>query len=391
MPTTGAPTAVPTAGYAQIGQDIDGSTAGDQGGGFVAISADGLTIGTGSNAADVGGVDTGQVRVFTYDTSTWIQKGQSLNGVFDGEKAGTSVEISSDGNTVIYGGSGSGARARVYDWDAMNLMWVQRGITLTGSAVCISDDASIIAIGNPLNAVGGGNAGSIEVYEWDGMAWQVRGAPIYGLTGQKLGNTIACSGNASIVAAGAPAADGSAGRASVYQWDGMDYVLLGSEITAAAAGDQQGLTSMSLSDSGLTIVLGASFNDANGVDAGLTRVFDYTGGSWVQRGANILGDKAGDRLGYSTCVTDDGNIIAVGMALFDIVAGAVNIGATRMYQWNGALWDPYYQDLLGEAAGDASGISVAISPDASHVVVGAFLNDGNGASSGHTRVYQLFT
>ena len=46
-------------------------------------------------------------------------------------------------------------------------------------------------------------------------------------------------------------------------------------------------------------------------------------------------------------------------------------------------------DIDGEAEGDVSGRSVSLSSDGSIVTIGADLNDGNGTSSGHTRVITI--
>ena len=43
----------------------------------------------------------------------------------------------------------------------------------------------------------------------------------------------------------------------------------------------------------------------------------------------------------------------------------------------------------GEAAGDESGGSVALSADGGRLAVGAPRNDGTGADSGHARVYDV--
>ena len=43
----------------------------------------------------------------------------------------------------------------------------------------------------------------------------------------------------------------------------------------------------------------------------------------------------------------------------------------------------------GEAAGDESGFSVALSADGGRLAVGAPSNDGTGADSGHARVYDV--
>ena len=46
-------------------------------------------------------------------------------------------------------------------------------------------------------------------------------------------------------------------------------------------------------------------------------------------------------------------------------------------------------DIDGEAANDQSGNSVALSSDGTRVAIGALLNDGNGSSAGHVRVYRF--
>ena len=53
--------------------------------------------------------------------------------------------------------------------------------------------------------------------------------------------------------------------------------------------------SVSLSSDGNTVSIGACGNDDNGSDAGEVSVYDWDETSWVQRGADIDGEAAGDR------------------------------------------------------------------------------------------------
>ena len=46
------------------------------------------------------------------------------------------------------------------------------------------------------------------------------------------------------------------------------------------------------------------------------------------------------------------------------------------------------QDIVGEAPGDQSGLSMDMSSDGSIVAIGAPTNDGNGTNSGHVRIYE---
>ena len=51
-------------------------------------------------------------------------------------------------------------------------------------------------------------------------------------------------------------------------------------------------------------------------------------------------------------------------------------------------WSQLGADIDGEATNDYSGNSVSLSSDGTKVAIGAYLNDGNGSSSGHVRVYE---
>ena len=67
-----------------------------------------------------------------------------------------------------------------------------------------------------------------------------------------------------------------------------------------------------------------------------------------------------------------------------------NSGHTRVFEYNGTDWAQLGGDVDGEAAGDRSGRSVALSADGTRLAVGAYVNSGvNGDSSGHARVYDV--
>ena len=60
----------------------------------------------------------------------------------------------------------------------------------------------------------------------------------------------------------------------------------------------------------------------------------------------------------------------------------------RVYDWDGAAWTQVGADIDGEAAGDGSGWSVAMSSEGTRVAIGAIENDDGGDISGHVRVYE---
>jgi hypothetical protein len=115
-------------------------------------------------------------------------------------------------------------------------------------------------------------------------------------------------------------------------------------------------------------------------------VYAWNGSSWVQRGADIDGEAAGDSSGYSVSLSADGSIVAIGAT--GNTENGTNSGHVRVYAWNGSSWVQRVADIDGEAAGDSSGSSVSLSADGSIVAIGATSNDGNGSNSGHVRVYE---
>jgi len=67
-----------------------------------------------------------------------------------------------------------------------------------------------------------------------------------------------------------------------------------------------------------------------------------------------------------------------------------NAGYVRVYDWNAGTgaWVQAGADLDGEAAGDEFGQSVSLSADGSRLAAGGPLNDGNGTDAGRVRVFK---
>ena len=305
----------------------------------IAMREDGNTV----SIADFGAESTaGQVRVYSWDGSAWIQKGADLVGEAPGD-AVSSISMSGDGDTIVVGasyndGNGTDAgHARVYDWNGSS--WVQRSNDIdgqsaadySGQSVSISDDGNTMALSSPGNNSNGNDSGHVRIFTWSGTAWIAVGNPIVG----------------------------------------------------ESAEDQ--INNVSISTDGETIAVGATGNDGNGADSGHVRVYNWNGTAWTQIGDDINGEAAGDMSGYSVALSDAGDTVAIGAPAND--GSGSNAGHVRLYDWNGTAWVQRGADLDGEAIDDRSGSSVSINSIGSTVVVGAPNNDGNGADSGHSKVY----
>ena len=164
------------------------------------------------------------------------------------------------------------------------------------------------------------------------------------------------------------------------------FTQLGSDIDGEAAGDYSG-SSVSLSSDGKTVAIGATGNAGNGTNSGHVRLYKWDGTSWNQLGNDIDGEAAADNSGFSVSLSDDGTIVAIGAD--DNDGNGDGSGHTRLYQYSSGSWTQLGSDIDGEAARDESGVSVSLSDDGKTVAIGANLNDANGTNSGHTRVFSL--
>ena len=160
---------------------------------------------------------------------------------------------------------------------------------------------------------------------------------------------------------------------------------IGADIDGEAAGDWSG-TSVSLSDDGSIIAIGAPENDENGSNSGHVRVYRNMSGIWTQIGADINGEASGDQSGYSVSLSADGSIVAIG-AWFNAGNG-YNSGHVRVYRNISDVWTQIGNDIDGEAVSDWSGQNISLSSSGSILAIGAPFNDGNGSDSGHVRVYR---
>ena len=333
----------------QIGDDIDGEEAGDWFGVKVTISDDGNRIAIGGEKNTGNGTaanPTGHVRVFHLTNGSWTQIGDDIDG---------------EGQNDLFG------------WP-----------------VSLSSDGSRIAIGADNNDGGGINAGHVRIFEYNGANWVQLGSDIDGeAAGDKSGYTVSLSGDGNRVAIGGRFNDGGgdqAGYIRVFEYNGANWIQLGSDIDGEAAGDWFG-SSVAIDEDGSHFVAGAARNDGGGNNAGHVRIFEYNGANWVQVGSDIDGETANDvssELG-SIAMDSDGDYVVIGAYGND--GGGNNAGHARVYKYENNSWSAVGYDIEGEAAGDQSGFSVAIDSDGERVIVGAWLNDGTGIDAGHARVY----
>jgi hypothetical protein len=241
----------------------------------------------------------------------------------------------------------------------------------------------------PLQAIHASTSGIQGPSSWVQLGSDIDGVDAWDYSGA----SVSLSSDGSIVAIGATGNDGNglnSGHVRLYQWNSgaSDWDQLGLDIDGEAAGDQSG-TSVSLSADGSIVAIGAYGNDDTASAAGHVRLYQWDSGTsdWDQLGSDIEGEALGDNSGYSVSLSADGSIVAIGAYAND--GNASSAGHTRLYKWDGSAWNQFGSDIDGEAENDQSGYSVSLSSDGKFVAIGAYTNDGNGDNSGHVRIFDL--
>lgn len=274
--------------WLQIGNDIDGEAAGDLSH-TLGLSSDGTVVAIGAQANDGNGQDSGHVRVYKNQNGNWVQIGNDINGESAGDWFGWSVSISADGTVVAAGAQfndGNGEDSgHVRVFTNQNDTWVQVGNAINGEnpgdlsgTVSLSADGSRLAIGARFNDGNGENSGHVRVFENTDGEWLQLGNDIDGEAAFDNSGGIEevkLNADGTIVAIGAINNSGNgefAGHARVFKYQDGSWVQIGDDIDGSE-GDSLG-DAVSLSADGSVLAVGAPYNKGNGTASGHVRVFE---------------------------------------------------------------------------------------------------------------------
>lgn len=269
----------------QVGADIDGAGILENSGWSISLSNDGSILAIGAVSADGSGSRyAGQVKVFKNVSNTWIQLGESVKGKADFEYSGWSVSLSKDGNVLAIGSPKNDSNGidcgQVRVFRNVNGAWIQVGSDINGLntnefsgwSIELSNDGTMLAIGAQLSPI-------VRVYKNVGETWNQVGSDIYDAeVPESSGRTVSLSGDGNILAIGAPYGPGNEivkGRARLYKNNKGIWTKIGVDINGEADKDGSGW-SVSLSDDGSILAVGAPYNNGIGTDSGHVRIYNLS-------------------------------------------------------------------------------------------------------------------
>lgn len=408
----------------QVGSTLHGEGTQDKFGSSVAMDRNGRIIAVGAPRAEVGSDTKGHARVFMFNGTDWEQLGNTIIGDEEWESfGGSSLDLSDDGLTVAVGAhthddGGSSTMigsVRVFKYNSTFNMWDQQGTKILGDVaedqagydLALSGDGETLVVGSRYNDLGDAtlfpDAGHMRVFAFNGTEWEQVGRNIDGEeASDRFGSSVAISNDGTKIAGGAThhqrwANDAKRGHVRVFQRNTTSpegWSQVGGDIYGEAARDQSGI-SLSMTDDGNTIIIGATYNDGNGTNAGHARVFTFDAceNDWRKvGGSDIEGLAPNDQAGLDSSISGDGRVVVVGSRLAENENDEESAGNLRIFSVIYAPLTPVGEEIVGQGPDDHFAISTAVSHDGEFVVVGASGSYNNITSAsnrkGYTKVYK---
>ena len=356
------------------------------------VSLDGDTAIIGAVLGDGSASSSGSAYVFTRIGTTWTQQ-QKLTASDGATNDQFGCIVSLSGDTALIGacwdddnGVDSGS---AYVFTRTATTWTQQAkLTAPDGGVndwfgfCVSlvgDTALIGAQGD----VNGGDFGSAYVFTRTGTSWTLQQKLLAsdGAAGDCFGFMVSLDGDTALIGADYDDDNGvNSGSAYIFTRTGTTWTqqakLLASD---GAAGDDFSGGGVYLS--GDTALIGAELDDDNGVNSGSAYVFTRTGTTWTQQAKLLASDgAAGDQFSnWGLSLVGDTALIA---AYLDNGAR----GSVYVFTRTGSTWTQQQKLTASDgAAADQFGVGVALNGDTA--LIGAWGDDDNGANSGSVYVF----
>lgn len=354
---------------------------------------------TGARRNAEGGLrNRGSVRIFKRVSQEWTQVAE-LDGEDQGDQFGYSCSISGDGKIVAVGipgedsnGKNSG-QVRIYEenggaWNQTGFLNGEEKQDLYGLAVSLDTTGEVLAVGSPYKSANGNEfSGTVYVYRktdqdenWSSLGLRIEGTS----TRQLFGWSVSISSRASSqlrLAIGSPRDEkrvDESGHVTVHQYDANleSWEVIGNKIERGNALDRHGF-SVSLSDNGSKLAVGALGDNTNGVFSGAACVYQYEDGNQWNEVGSIAG-QGGEKLGTAVSLSADGSELQVGRPKRRNSSNE-STGQVSVFYVSKTALHPI-GDIDGEP-GDNIGFSVSSSIDGRYIVAGSPI-------SGLSRVYR---
>ena len=265
-----------------------------------------------------------------------------------------------------------------------------------GGSVALSDDGTRAIVGANLEDEGTTNGGACYVYKASGGTWTLEQQLWPSPVSNNFGTSVSMDSDGTRVAIGAmhdTTGGGSAGAVFIYKRDGtvwsLEQKLIAADPEAGAYLGGGGGASVSISDDGAYVVVGAYADDApGGTDSGAAYVFARTGTTWAQQQKLLPSDsEANAQFGWSCSLSGDGTRAIVG-AYADDATGGVNSGTAYVYSRSGTSWAQESKLVPSDSESSALfGFSCSLSYEGTRAIIGAYYDDAGATDDGSAYIF----
>ena len=254
------------------------------------------------------------------------------------------------------------------------------GASSDEAGYCVAADGDLLAVGARGDDDNGSGSGSAYVVRRTELGWieDQKLLASDGAPDDQFGSSVGVSGDAVVVGA---FGHGDGGAAYVFRFNGSQWAQEQRLVASdGLAGDSFGY---SVAVSGNVALIGAYGVDDNGASSGSAYVFRFDGAEWAEEQKLLASDGAAyDFFGVSVALS--GGVAVVGAYLDD--DQGVSSGSAYVFRFNGSRWVEEQKLVAADGApDDRFGGCVAVSGDV--IVVGAVQDDDNGPNSGSAYVY----
>lgn len=255
---------------------------------------------------------------------------------------------------------------------------------LFGFSLAISDNGKKVAVGMPNDVnENGSRSGAVQVYELTPNGWVTLGNKLIGDNPREsYGARVTLSGDGNRIAFSAPFVGDQTGALKIFELHGDTWQQLGKTIVGPTPNASFG-SSLSFSQNGQVLAVGANDLLVNGRSDGGVFVFEWQDTSWIQRGGFISASFRTANLGESVSISEDGNTVALGIPFAFVTRGAIQV-----YDWDNENWVQRGQTIEGQARSDNFGRSVSLSSNGLRVLGGASVSSPDRTDVGYVRVYE---
>lgn len=227
------------------------------------------------------------------------------------------------------------------------------------------------------------------------MSYTVRGSVLTAADAAAsdwFGGAVALNSTGTILAVGASQWEGAAsamGGVYIYDWSGSAWVQRGGVLTAsdALSADNFG-SAVAFDATGTVLAVGAS-GRSNGNRRGAVYLYDWTGSAWVERAAILTpADAANDDFfGAAVALSADASVLIVGAPFWE--GASSGQGGVYVFDWSGSAYVQRGSVLTASDFGgnDSFGRCVTVNADASILAVGANQWDGSHTDKGAVYLY----